>query len=68
MTICYDPQVIEDLRYVEPLQARMLLDYFENQYEKSKSIHPKGKVFDTGAFRILYKQNEDKITVLRIIQ
>lgn len=68
MNIIYDKQVLEDLKVIEPLQARMLLDYFEHKYLVSETVNAQGKVFKTGSWRILFTQSEDTIIVLRIIQ
>ncbi len=68
MTIQYHVQVLEDLKEVTPLQARMLLDYFENKYTQSKQIFEHSHVFQTGPWRILFYKEDGAITVLRIIQ
>ncbi len=67
MTIQYDQQVLDDLKQIEPLQARMLLDYFEHKHDNSQPLTENGKVFISGKWRILFNQIEKEITVLRII-
>lgn len=68
MTIQYDKQILEDLKDINPLQARMLIDYFEHKHTKSTQLTQTGKVFTSGRWRILFNQENEKITVLRIIQ
>ena len=67
MTFYYHENVINDLKLIDQVQAHMLIDYFENQYDKSVPIK-KGRLFRTGPFRIIFIEEDDKIKVLRIIR
>lgn len=68
MKINYSEQVLEDLSSLNPIQAHILLDYFENKYKYSDTLIKGAKVFKSGIWRIIFIEESDTITVLRIIQ
>ncbi|NLW15973.1 MAG: hypothetical protein GX038_06940 [Erysipelothrix sp.] len=68
MKINYSEQVLEDLSSLNPIQVHILLDYFENKHYQSDTLIKGAKVFKSGIWRILFIEESDTITVLRIIQ
>ena len=63
----YDESVVQVLKKLKPLEANMLLDLFERKYDTSDVLTPEGRVFKTGPFRILFLENNEVVTVLRIV-
>ena len=68
MKFLYGVQALEDLKKLEPFEAHMLLDLFENQYTLSESLNETGKVFKTGPFRILFIESDKTVTIFRVIK
>lgn len=68
MTFHYHFDVYEDLKLLDTLQAHMLLDYFEKNFEYHELLSDFGCIFRTGDYRILFHKKNNEIVVLRIIK